>query len=110
VRPTADADALERRFGATVDVAGPPTDGAGFFLVRRTPDTDHAAFRAWLLDAVGGPDRLLLAHADGLFVVWTTFGVAEWLRTRPPVAHAGGVTVDPERLRSVLARTAPPGG
>ena len=96
---------LERRFGASIDVSGPPPDGAGFFLVKRTPETDHESFRSWLLGAVGGADRLLLAHADGIFVVWTTFGVGEWLRTRPGIAHAGGVNVDVERISSVLART-----
>jgi hypothetical protein len=96
---------LERRFGASIDVHGPPPDDAGFFVVKRTDETDHESFRSWLLRIVGGLDRLLLAHVDGLFVVWTTFGVAEWLRTRPGVAHAGGVNVDVERLTSVLGRT-----
>lgn len=102
--PDERVESLERRFGASIDVSGPPPDGAGFFLVKRTPETDHESFRSWLLGVVGA-DRLLLAHADGIFVVWATFGVVEWLRTRPAVAHAGGVTVDAERLASVLGRT-----
>ena len=105
IDPDERTASLERRFGASIDVSGPPPDGAGFFLVRRTSDTDHESFRSWLLGVVGGADRLLLAHTDGLFVVWTTFGVVEWLRTRPDVAHAGGVNVDVERLSSVLGRT-----
>jgi hypothetical protein len=90
------------RFGATVDVARPPPDDAGFFLVKRHPEADHEAFRTWLLSAVGGVDRLLLGHPDGLFVVHTTFGRAETLRGEPHVSHVGGVNVDIERLRQAL--------
>ena len=85
------------RFGATVDVTTTAAD-VGYFLVRRLAAVDHAQFRAVVVAAVGGPERVQLESSDGILVVVTQYSTAQTLRTHPMVEHVGGVTVDPQRL------------
>lgn len=93
---------MAKAFGAEIDVTRPNGDENGFFMVKREPDVDHEEFFEWLVSVVGGADNLLFHHADGLFVVWTTFEVSRWLEDRRTVATVGGVTVDSEQFRSML--------
>jgi hypothetical protein len=92
---------LADRFGARIDVAGPDPDDETFFLVKRTPEADHEPFMHAVL-AVVGVGRLLFHHRSGIALVRTTFRRAAQLRADPQVAMAGPVSVDPERIRTML--------
>jgi hypothetical protein len=87
------------RFGATVDVSTTATD-AGQFLVRRRPSVDHAEFRRTVAAAVGGVDRITLDVPGGFVIVAAPLETARTLRTHSAVAHVGGVTIDPNRVRA----------
>lgn len=99
-----DPDEVTRAFGAEISVDRPDGDDQAFFLVKRREDVDHEEFFRWLAGRIGGTEKLLFHHPDGLFVVWTSFGVSRSLESFPWVALVGGVDVDVERLRSFLHR------
>lgn len=98
-----EASATAAAFGADVDVTGPDPSATGYFLVVRRDDADHEPFVRRVAGVVGGTDRFLLHNPGGLVVVATTYGVAQRLRSLPDVRLVGGVDVDVEQLRSVLA-------
>lgn len=95
---------IAQQFGADIDVKGPAPDDAGFFIVKRQPTADPAAFRSWLLDQIGGKKRVLLETRSGVFVVWARFGEAFGLRDAPTVALVGGISIDMKRFQQMLGR------
>lgn len=99
-----DPDDVAEAFDAKISVDRPDGDDQAFFLVKRQADVDHEEFFRWLAARVGGTEKLLFHHPDGLFVVWTSFGVARSLESYQWVALVGGVDVDLERLQSLLGR------
>lgn len=97
-----EASDVARQFGAEIDVTGPPADETGFFLVKRYETVDPQTFRSWLLERVGGEESVLLETPSGIFVVWMQFGAARRLRQSSMVALVGGVSVDINRLQTML--------
>jgi hypothetical protein len=93
---------VREAFGADVRLRGPDPDERGYFVVERRSDVDHEWFVSLVTTALGGRESLVLDSSGGLVVVWASFGAAQDLRRLPPVAHVGGVTVDPERFRRVF--------
>lgn len=98
----AETERLRDAFDAEVDVAGPPRETVGYFLVERREGASNEAFLGAIEGVVGGPDAIVLS-ADRLVVVLTSYGAAQSLRSHSTVGLVGGVRVDIERLRAVLA-------
>lgn len=98
---------VTERFGATIDVAESDPEGRSFFLITREPSVDHDRFMRHLAMAIGGADRVLLHHRNGLAVVLTSHETAEWLKTQSMCALVGGVQVDLDRLQTTLGLPSP---
>jgi hypothetical protein len=90
---------VHEAFGADIRLHGLDPDEWGYFVVERRPDVDHEWFVRLLATTLGGGESVVLDSPGGMVVVWAPFGVAQDLRRLPPVAHVGGVTIDPERFR-----------
>lgn len=99
-----DPDDVRDAFDAKISIDRPDGDDHAFFLVKRREDVDHEEFFRWLVPQIGGTEQVLFHHPDGLFVVWTSFGVSRTLESYPWVALVGGVDADIERLQAFFGR------
>lgn len=93
---------IAQAFGANIELERPDDGDTGFFLVERKPEVDHNVFLGWLVSVIGGSDRLLFQHSDGLYVVWISFHVSEAIKSHQAVELVGPVGVDVERLQMML--------
>lgn len=96
-----DSD-VARAFGANIELERPDDGDTGFFLVERKSEIDHNVFLGWLVSEIGGSEKLLFQHSDGLYVVWVSFHLSERIKSHEAVKLVGPVGVDMERLQKML--------